>query len=261
MTTPGALLDDPPPGAALDLDEVLTGVPRIHLPELTALPDLQTRVDRKYVVPADVVRGLLAVHGGSAVLEIDGSVALRYESVYFDSADLACFRAAATRRRRRFKVRTRTYLDTGVCLLEAKTVGGRGQTVKRRAAHPVERRAWLGEHARAVLGEWLGPDLPVLVPALTTTYRRSTLVDRVTGERVTIDTDVRATTPDGRGAAVCAGGVVETKALRGATATDRWLWAHGYRPTRISKYAVGLAVLTPELRANVWHRAVQAARG
>lgn len=259
MTTPRAALHD---DARSDLlPGLLADVPRISLAELTALPDLQTRVDRKYVVPADVVRDLLVVHGDSAVLEIDGSVALRYESVYFDSADLACFRAAATRRRRRFKVRTRTYLDTGVCLLEAKTVGGRGQTVKRRVAHPLQRRAWLGEHARAVLGEWLGPDLPVLVPALTTTYRRSTLVDRVTGERVTIDADVRATTPDGRSAAVCAGVVVETKALRGATATDRWLWAHGYRPTRISKYAVGLAVLTPELRANAWHRAVQAARG
>jgi hypothetical protein len=194
------------------------------------------------------------------VLEIEGRTALRYEAVYFDTDDLACFRAAAHRRRLRYKVRTRAYLDTQVCLVEAKTVGGRGQTVKLRAAHPFADRRHLSPEARLVLEEWLGPDLPDLAATLVTTYRRTTLVDPATGQRVTIDSDVRATTADGRDVSVCRGLIVETKALGAATPTDRWLWAHGVRPARISKYAVGLAALTPDLRANKWHRAVQAAR-
>ena len=33
-----------------------------------------------------------------------------YESVYFDTPDLTCYLLAARRRRRRFKIRTRTYV-------------------------------------------------------------------------------------------------------------------------------------------------------
>lgn len=241
----------------------LPGVERlapIGLAELTALPDLQTRVDRKYVVPPAVASGLLREHETtSAVLEVDGLRSLRYESTYLDTDDLVCFRAAAHRRRRRFKARTRTYLDTGVCLLEVKTRGGRGETVKRRVPYPAEGRAWLSDDGRAVLAAWLADwvdgDLPDLVPTLTTAYRRTTLVDPATGARVTLDADVRAWTPDGRSAPVCRGVVVETKAATAApTATDRWLWACGRRPVSVSKYCVGLAAVTPGLPTNQWHQ-------
>ncbi len=242
----------------------LAALAPIGLAELAALPDLQTRVDRKYLVPDDVASALLAEHAAasaaSAVLEVAGLRSLRYESTYLDTEDLACFRAAAHGRRRRFKARTRAYLDTGLCLLELKTAGGRGETVKRRAPYPVEGRAWLSDDGRDVLAGWLDGVVPDLVPTLTTGYRRTTLVDRTTGARVTLDADVRAWTPDGRAAPVCAGVVVETKSATAApTATDRWLWARGRRPLPVSKYCVGLAALTPGLPTNRWHRVLQPA--
>lgn len=246
-------------GAPVALEGVDVLAP-IGLPELAALPDLQTRVDRKYVVPVGLASALVAAHArASAVLEVAGLRSLHYESTYLDTEDLVCFRAAAHGRRRRFKARTRAYLDTGLCLLELKTAGGRGETVKLRAPYPFEGRAWLSDDGRAVLAGWLGGrldgGLPDLVPALTTRYRRTTLVDRASGARVTIDADVRGWTPDGRHAPVCAGVVVETKAPTGApTATDRWLWARGHRPVPVSKYCVGLAALTPGLATNKWHR-------
>ena len=49
--------------------------------------------------------------------------------------------------------------------------------------------------------------------------------------------------------------VVETKS--GTTRPgplDRRLWELGHRPTRISKYGTGLALLTPDLQTNRWHR-------
>ena len=51
--------------------------------------------------------------------------------------------------------------------------------------------------------------------------------------------------------------IVETKSPAAATATDRWFWARGYRPVRLSKYAVGLAALLPELPANRWARTLR----
>ena len=60
----------------------------------------------------------------------------------------------------------------------------------------------------------------------------------------------------GRGASRAAGpfAVVETKNPARHSPTDRYLWAAGHRPSRISKYATGMAVLHPELPANKWHR-------
>ncbi|MFC7744428.1 hypothetical protein ACFQXA_31035 [Nocardiopsis composta] len=42
-------------------------------------------------------------------------------------------------RRRRFKARTRGYLDSGTASFEVKMEGARSATVKERTAHPVDR--------------------------------------------------------------------------------------------------------------------------
>ena len=69
------------------------------------------------------------------VLEVDGRRSSRYESTYLDTVDLDSWTAAATRRRRRWKVRSRVYADTGERWLEVKTRGLRGATVKERLPH------------------------------------------------------------------------------------------------------------------------------
>jgi hypothetical protein len=58
----------------------------IGLDELMELAELQTRVDRKYFVPADVFRTMIAELAGELrVLDIDGKRTFGYESVYFDT--------------------------------------------------------------------------------------------------------------------------------------------------------------------------------
>ncbi|WP_210235346.1 VTC domain-containing protein, partial [Mesorhizobium sp. M00.F.Ca.ET.217.01.1.1] len=89
------------------------------LDELVAEASLQTRVDRKYVLDRERAEGVLAwLAPETRVLEIDGTRALAYESVYFDTPDLLSYRLAAHARRRRFKLRTRAYLDTDQAYLE-----------------------------------------------------------------------------------------------------------------------------------------------
>ena len=51
--------------------------------------------------------------------------------------------------------------------------------------------------------------------------------------------------------------VLETKSGSAAGPLDRHLWAHGIRPSRISKFATGMAALRPELPANRWHRTLR----
>ena len=265
------------------------------LTELNSAAGLLTRVDRKYLVPLeraqDLVNGLTP---DARVLDIDGRRRFSYASTYFDTPGLEAFMLAARKRRRRFKVRTRTYLDTGLCFLEVKTRGARGTTVKRRMGYHPDDASRLTGPGRTFVAACLastgvtGPAAAqeiaaALRPVLATTYERTTLHLPDAEARATIDTALtwRRLTPgartrttavtagapqalrparltaainDGEPMAVAGVAVVETKNPATPSPADRALWDAGHRPTRISKYATGMALLHPELPANRWYR-------
>jgi hypothetical protein len=236
----------------------------IGLAELMELAELQTRVDRKYFVPAEVFCQLIGeVAGQLRVLEIDGLRSFGYESVYFDTPDLSTYRAHLQRRRHRFKARTRTYIDSGLCMFEVKLTGARGETVKQRVPHPVEDRTELTDQALAHLADSLcqayHQDVPAGIrPTLVTTYRRTTFVSRTGEARLTCDTglvclDVHNEVRD-TGTHV----LVESKAgTRGGSTADRVLRDLGVRPAAVSKYCVAVAALHPELPSNPWHQTLR----
>ena len=56
----------------------------------------------------------------------DGRRWFRYRSHYFDTPTLSSYLAAAHRRPRRHKVRSRSYLDSGQHFLEVKGIVGYG---------------------------------------------------------------------------------------------------------------------------------------
>lgn len=244
------------------LDDVVAGFEPVTLAEIQALADLQTRIDRKYVLPVALVAEMLGEHPRLRALEIAGRRRAGYESVYFDTPDLASYRGAAHSRRRRFKVRTRSYTDSGDCVVEVKVKGGRGETVKERLPYPRADAARITGEGRAFVERVLGatvPDAASLVetfaPTLLTTYDRTTLVDPVAGTRVTCDVALRcARVDDGAQVVLDDHVLLESKSPGAATVLDRWLWARGHRPERISKYCVGLAALDRGLPANTWHR-------
>ena len=231
------------------------------LPDVLAAAELQTRVDRKYLLTPETFTDLVAdLRPSHRVLEIGGLRAFRYESVYFDTADLDSYLGAARGRRRKFKVRTRTYLDSEACLLEVKREGGREETVKERIEHPVDGRDTLDAAGRSFIEERVplsGGGAETLEPTLTTTYHRMTLVDLASGSRLTCDAGLVLTDPAGRSRGMEDRVLVETKASGAAGEADRLLWRRGLRPVRISKYAVGMAALNPGLPANRWHRVLR----
>ncbi|WP_265523013.1 polyphosphate polymerase domain-containing protein [Oerskovia flava] len=239
----------------------------IGLEELVGTASFQTRVDRKYVLDGAAARRVLAELGpGTRVLEIDGRRDFAYESVYFDTPDLTSYHLAAHRRRRRFKVRTRTYLDSGTTWLEVKTRGPRGATVKERVPHPVGERTRLGA-GRAFVDQVLtgagvdGVTHLDLDAGLVTRYSRTTLALPGACARATVDTgltwSLRTADRPGVSAVSRDTVIVETKTGSTASALDRLLWTHGHRPVRISKYGTGLAVLCPDLPGTPWRRVIR----
>jgi hypothetical protein len=234
----------------------------ISLPDLLAAAALQTRFDRKYIIPADQLGPFVTALAHQAqILEIDGARGFRYESVYFDTPDLLSYHLTARRRRRRFKIRSRSYLDSGGCWLEVKVPGPRGRTVKHRIEHPAQLGSELGPGLPFVASTLAaeGIHLPVpaaLRPVLTTRYRRSTLYLPASASRLTIDTELTWL----HGAAgwhLPTVAVVEVKTTGATSLADRLLWARQCRPARISKYATGLAALRPELPAGPWRQTLR----
>lgn len=279
-----------PTSAPLSADHLAS----TSLAELNGAAGLLTRVDRKYLVPLEraqeLVGGLISE---ARVLDIDGRRRFSYASTYFDTPGLEAFMLTARKRRRRFKVRTRTYLDSGLCFLEVKTRGARGTTVKRRMGYHPDDASRLTGSGRAFVAACLastgvtGPAVAravaaALRPVLATTYERTTLHLPRAEARATIDTSLtwRRLTPGvrtrtagvagapqalrpvhltaaidgGEPVAVAGLAVVETKNPATPSPADRVLWDAGHRPARISKYATGMALLHPELPANRWYR-------
>ena len=236
----------------------------ITLDELVAAAALQTRVDRKYILRSDDAQAVLQqLDSSTRVLEIDGQRASAYESVYFDTPELLSYRMAATGRRRRFKLRTRSYVDTEESYLEMKTRGSRGTTVKDRLPYEMRDRDSLTrdgrEYADAAL-DGIGiprPEDLYLVPTIVTRYRRATLYLPGSQSRTTIDTDLSWETDDGNVLRLPRSVIIETKSGQRTSEVDRLLWSHGHRPATISKFGTGLAAMRHDLPSNKWARVLR----
>lgn len=251
------------------MTEPFAGHASISLEEVVARADLQTRRDRKYLVPvADALPVLDGAEG--RVLEIDGRRSFGYESVYFDTPRWASYLGAARRRPSRFKVRTRTYLDSGDCVLEVKVRDRRGNTVKHRLPYDVSTRDRLtAEGTRFVAGfEEAAAHVDDLRSVLTVTYQRSTFVLAGDLDRITVDrgvtwiahhpgVDDAADGPPEARAQLGGLLLIEAKTPGRPCALDRALWRAGHRPVSISKFGTGLALLDGTLPANRWHRVLE----
>jgi VTC domain len=244
------------------VDAAVRLLPAIDLPTLEAGAALLTRIDRKYVVPLTIFERLAAsLEDDWRTLEIAGRRLFGYTSTYFDTEDLLTYRAHLQRRRLRYKVRVRRYVDSDDCMLEVKRKGLRGLTVKDRTPHPTHRQTELGadgQHfvARSLRDHVTAPVAP-LHPVVVTANRRATLVSLATRSRVTVDTDLTCGWEE-NGAALRPDHVVlESKVDGHASTVDRMLRELGQRPVVISKYCVGVASLGLDVPDNPWRRTLR----
>ena len=251
------------------------GINTITLAELNSEASLLTRMDRKYLVPpGDTQHVISHLAPRAQVLQIDGLRHFRYASTYFDTPGLDAYFLAARKRRRRYKIRTRTYLDSGLCFLEVKTNGSREATVKDRFKYDPDNADRVTPDGRLFVIERLVESgtcssdeartiADALVPVMDSTYSRTTLHLPHDEARATFDTRLTWDLfgPDGKrlgqGVSVDHLNVVETKNPSTASPTDRLLWNQGHRPARISKYATGMALLDASLPTNRWNRTIK----
>ena len=241
-----------------DVAGLLSEAPAIALEQIGDA-DLQARVDRKYLVRLDQLATLAdRLCTAHAVLSIGGLRSFAYRSVYFDTADLSCYRAHRQDRRLRWKARSRLYRDSGLCRFEVKLKTGRGDTDKRAVSISPAEAGHLPEPGRQLLERLLAERYAVtaplpLVPTLTVEHLRSTLVAADRTGRLTLDSRLVLRGPSGRTGELGAGMVLlETKSRDGRSPADRLLRDEGVRPVSISKYGCGIALTRPDEQDQPW---------
>jgi hypothetical protein len=162
-----------PAATAPSASALAEGLQAIGLPELVATAALLERLDRKYVVPLELLEPLApALRRSHRVLAVDGRRVFRYRTLYYDTPELTSFRDHVRGRRRRFKCRVREYVDAREDWLEIKLKGRRGRTDKVRvrcAQRPASAAAGpllavLDDALRRAYGR---PAPPLLVPVLS----------------------------------------------------------------------------------------------
>jgi hypothetical protein len=235
--------------------EGLVSLPTVSLEEVLASAPATTRVDRKYLIPVERGEEFLArVPASLRLLSIDGRHTTSYRSTYFDTADLLTCRAHIQRRRRRWKARSRLYVEDGLSRLELKVRDGSGLT--RKFFHPTSPDGYgqMNAVAAAFFHDRLSTqgitDAVVLEPAAEIAYQRATLADPVSGTRVTIDLGVRATRGD-QAVEVDPGHlIVETKGGHAPGVADHILTLLRARPTSFSKYAASASLMDARIADN-----------
>ena len=151
---------------------------------------LQRRVDRKYLLGADALEPLLArLRRGYCLLRAGEQGWARYESIYLDTPGRELYHAHRCGRRPRYKVRIRHYVERQLSFLEIKSKTNGGITEKRRLALPYGQNHLEAPERRFI--ETCAPVAPVrLMPCVSISFVRLTLVAKGLNERLTFDRDV-----------------------------------------------------------------------
>lgn len=234
----------------------LSGLEPVSLAAVVDNAALLHRVDRKYLVSIDTARCLVDTLADShRVLEIDGRRSTTYRSTYFDTPTYTSSRSHVQRRRLRWKVRSRLYVEDQLCRIEVKARNGRGATIKTVGPSSVSRYACLAGDEREFVQRVLAtrhPEVNVdaLVPSAEVTYARASLADIGEGTRVTLDWKLLATLAGGDAWIDENYVLIETKGGPVPARADRVLIRLGARPRAFSKYVAATSLIRPEIADN-----------
>ena len=235
-------------------EHILSAFAPITLEEMEAVK-LMNRVDTKFIASVGQLAAILrlAQHDYFAQ-EVEGKRITHYDTLYYDTPDLAMYTRHHDRRMVRQKVRIRTYVDSdGLTFLEIKNKNNKGKTKKKRITvsdqqallHPTD-------EVSAFMTKRCWYDWPGLLPELRTAFSRITLVNKAKTERLTIDlnlvwsniqTGVEKTYDD----------LVIIELKRDGNSPSPMLGIMNQlriKPMKISKYCVGTALTNEAVKRN-----------
>ena len=228
----------------------------ISLDDLNSKAAMLNREENKYLVTSSKFIGTLAdLQVDFDILTIDNNTAFTYRSTYFDTEDfLGYSHHNQGRTKRRFKVRTRHYIDSGLCFFEVKLKSKRGGTIKKRMPYSVDEYGTMNIIAQKFLEDSYSEIYDrtfkhTLNSQLEVNYTRITLVAKAGGERMTLDFNL--TFENGTGnTPIKSFLIIETKSSNGNGIADRIFKKHGIKSRSCSKYCLGVNLLKYNVKPN-----------
>ena len=229
---------------------LLQGFEAVQLSEVGRAALLR-RTDTKYLMSEDQLSWALAcLVDHYRILEIDGRRLHHYQTLYFDTRDLALYQQHHNGWRNRYKVRERAYADSDLAFLEIKQKINANTTIKsRRQTRALSTR--LPRNAAPFLRMHYPYPVEELEAKLFNAFRRITLVSTYRVERLTVDLGLRFLW---NGVCVSLPGIVIAEVKQDGFSMDsdfiRQMRALGVRATSFSKYCIGVSMLYPEVKHN-----------
>lgn len=148
---------------------------------------LLNRTDVKFAFSADKFELILEqIKNDYRILEINNKRISTYNTLYFDTDDFALYLKHHNGELNRYKIRERTYKDTGAKFLEVKFKSNKGRTIKERMEVTDFKEGSLNQKDK-FLKNALPFDPDKLKEALWVNYKRITFVNKSSAERLTID--------------------------------------------------------------------------
>ena len=242
------------------IEDIISSFDPISLNEMESVK-LMNRIDTKYAVPLAALPAIMqAAQADYFAQEIDGKRIATYDTMYYDTNTLDMYIRHHDRQLVRQKIRVRQYVDSNLTFLEIKRKNNKGRTKKKRIVVPgfditaatlgeSKRETWSVEDFIAAKSRYAWSEL---TPHLRTTFHRITLVNKAKTERLTIDMDLNwenvisaesKTYPN----------LVIVELKRDGNVPSKMthiMLDHRIHPLKISKYCIGTALTTPDIKKN-----------
>lgn len=211
---------------------------------------LMDRVDSKYVFHREELeRFLEEIMPYYQILDVNGALISRYESMYFDTPNFDLYHFHQRGKFNRYKFRIRKYVESNLFFFEIKFKNNKGRTMKNRIVQEN-----FDYEANELIDTFLKQNTHYTVDDLEqklwVNYSRITLVNKEIAERVTIDLHLTFVQNDEQ-KLMDEYVIAEVKQNKSSDSPFvKLMHKYHIREGAISKYCLGIMNLYPTLRSN-----------
>jgi hypothetical protein len=243
-----------------DLKNIIDSFAPISLNEMDDVR-MMRRVDDKFVLnkrqlPLLLKRALVDYY----LLDINDNREQIYETTYYDTNNYSMYNLHHNGKCNRYKIRVRKYVCSNLGFLEVKRKNNKGETIKNRIKCPDIDDQLDFSGSSGFLERFTPYNGEILWPKLKNRFTRLTMVNKDFSERITIDynlkfTDLKYHTQN-INSHLC---IVEIKRNRDNKKSRflNTLFELKISNSGFSKYCIGLAMLNPEVKTNLFKQKIR----
>jgi hypothetical protein len=243
-----------------ELNESILSFAPISLGEMDKVK-LMRRVDQKFVFNIDLLPLLLnKAKVDYFILEINKIRSQIYETTYYDTNDYEMYNLHHNGKKNRHKIRVRKYVCSDLEFLEVKKKNNRGETIKTRIVRPEDSDHLDFKGSEKFLENSTPYNSELLWPKLSNKFIRLTLVNKDMSERITLDYNLKFSDLKFHGqithSNLCVVEIKRNRDNKKSTFINN-MTELKVQPSGFSKYCIGLALLNPEVKNNLFKQKIR----